>query len=63
MKLIKKLSLIILISLNYCITASAADNLFEQAKKKFRKKIMKNQNFYFKEILYLIQKMLIPIFI
>ena len=38
MKLIKKFILIILIGLNYCITASAADNLFEQAKKKFEKK-------------------------
>ena len=35
MKLIKRFILIILISLSYCITASAADNLFEQAKIKF----------------------------
>ena len=63
MKLIKKLSLIILISLNYCITASAADNLFEQAKKNLKKKIMKNRNFCFKEILYITQKMQNLIFI
>ena len=47
MKLIKKLSLIILISLNYCITASAADNLFEQAKKKFEKKDYEKSKFLF----------------
>ena len=58
MKLIKKLILIIFISINYCITASAADNLFEKAKKNLKKKIMKNRSFYFKETLYLIQKML-----
>jgi len=34
MKLINKLILIIFISINYCISASAADNLFEKAKKK-----------------------------
>ena len=58
MKLINKLILIIFISINYCITASAADNLFEEAKKKFEKKIMKSLSFYFKETLYLTQKML-----
>ena len=58
MKLINKLILIIFISINYCITASAADNLFEKAKKNLKKKIMKSRSFYFKETLYLIQKML-----
>ena len=38
MKLINKLILIIFISINYCISASAADNIFENAKKKFEKK-------------------------
>ena len=47
MKLIKKFILIILISLNYCITASAADNLFEQAKKKFEKKDYEKSKFLF----------------
>ena len=47
MKLIKKFILIILISLSYCITASAADNLFEQAKKKFEKKDYEKSKFLF----------------
>ena len=47
MKLIKKFILIILISLNYYITASAADNLFEQAKKKFEKKDYEKSKFLF----------------
>ena len=47
MKLIKKFILIILIGLNYCITASAADNLFEQAKKKFEKKDYEKSKFLF----------------
>ena len=63
MKLINKLILIIFISMNYCITVSAADNLFEKAKKKFEKKDYKSQSFYFKETLYLIQKMLSLTFI
>ena len=47
MKLTKKFILIILIGLNYCITASAADNLFEQAKKKFEKKDYEKSKFLF----------------
>ena len=47
MKLIKKFILIILISLSYCITASAADNLFELAKKKFEKKDYEKSKFLF----------------
>jgi len=47
MKLIKKLTLIILISLNYFITVSAADNLFEKAKKKFEKKDYEKSKFLF----------------
>ena len=47
MKLIKKFILIILIGLNYCITASAADNLFEQAKKKFEKRDYEKSKFLF----------------
>ena len=47
MKLINKLILIVLISLNYCITASAVDNLFEQAKKKFEKKDYEKSKFLF----------------
>ena len=47
MKLIKKFILIILIGLNYCITASATDNLFEQAKKKFEKKDYEKSKFLF----------------
>ena len=47
MKLIKKFTLIILISLNYFITVSAADNLFEDAKKKFEKKDYEKSKFLF----------------
>ena len=47
MKLINKLILIIFISINYCITASAADNLFEKAKKKFKKKDYEKSKFLF----------------
>ena len=47
MKLINKLILIIFISMNYCITASAADNLFEKAKKKFEKKDYEKSKFLF----------------
>ena len=47
MKLINKLILIIFISINYCITASAADNLFEKAKKKFEKKDYERSKFLF----------------
>ena len=47
MKLMKKFILIILISLSYCITTSAADNLFEQAKKKFEKKDYEKSKFLF----------------
>ena len=47
MKLINKLILIIFISINYCITASAADNLFEKAKKKFEKKDYEESKFLF----------------
>ena len=47
MKLINKLILIIFISINYCISASAADNLFEKAKKKFEKKDYEKSKFLF----------------
>ena len=47
MKLIKKFTLIILISLNNFITVSAADNLFEEAKKKFEKKDYEKSKFLF----------------
>ena len=47
MKLINKLILIIFISINYCISASAADNLFEKAKKKFEKKDYEESKFLF----------------
>ncbi len=47
MKLIKKFTLIILISLNYFITVSAAENLFEEAKKKFEKKDYEKSKFLF----------------
>mgnify|MGYP003324536795 FL=1 len=47
MKLIKKFTLIILISLNYFITVSAADKLFEEAKKKFEKKDYEKSKFLF----------------
>ena len=47
MKFIKKFTLIILISLNYFITVSAADNLFEEAKKKFEKKDYEKSKFLF----------------
>ena len=47
MKLIKKFTLIILITLNYFITVSAADNLFEKAKKKFEKKDYEKSKFLF----------------
>ena len=47
MKLINKFVLIIFISITYCITASAADNLFEKAKKKFEKKDYEKSKFLF----------------
>ena len=47
MKLINKFILIIFISLNYSIIASAADNLFEKAKKKFEKKDYERSKFLF----------------
>ena len=47
MKLINKFILIIFIGLNYFITASAADNLFEKAKKKFEKKDYEKSKFLF----------------
>ena len=47
MKLIKKFTLIILITLNYFITVSAADDLFEKAKKKFEKKDYEKSKFLF----------------
>ena len=47
MKLINKFILIIFISTNYFITASAADNLFEKAKKKFEKKDYEKSKFLF----------------
>ena len=47
MKLINKLILIIFISMNYFITVSAADNLFEKAKKKFEKKDYEKSKFLF----------------
>ena len=47
MKLVKKFVLIIFISLNYFIAASAADNLFEKAKKKFEKKDYEKSKFLF----------------
>ena len=47
MKLINKFILIIFIIINYCISASAADNLFEKAKKKFEKKDYENSKFLF----------------
>ena len=47
MKLINKFILIFFISLNYFITASAADNLFEKAKKKFEKKDYEKSKFLF----------------
>ena len=47
MKFLKKYILIIFISLTYCITANAADNLFEEAKKKFDKKDYEKSKFLF----------------
>ena len=47
MKLLKKFILIIFINLTYCITANAADNLFEEAKKKFDKKDYEKSKFLF----------------
>ena len=47
MKFLKKFILIIFISLTYCITANAADNLFEEAKKKFDKKDYEKSKFLF----------------
>ena len=47
MKLINKFILIIFISINYCIAVSAADNLFEKAKKKFEKKDYGKSKFLF----------------
>ena len=47
MKLINKFILIIFISINFCISASAADNLFEKAKKKFEKKDYEKSKFLF----------------
>ena len=47
MKFLKKFILIIFISLTYCITVNAADNLFEEAKKKFDKKDYEKSKFLF----------------
>mgnify|MGYP001305051787 CR=1 FL=1 len=47
MKFLKKFILIIFIGLTYCITANAADNLFEEAKKKFDKKDYEKSKFLF----------------
>ena len=47
MKFLKKFILRIFISLTYCITANAADNLFEEAKKKFDKKDYEKSKFLF----------------
>ena len=47
MKLINKLILIIFISVNYCISANASDNLLEKAKKKFEKKDYEKSKFLF----------------
>ena len=47
MKFLKKFILIIFICLTYCITANAADNLFEEAKKKFDKKDYEKSKFLF----------------
>ena len=47
MKLINKLIIIILFILNYCITASSADDFFENAKKKFEKKDYDKSKFLF----------------
>ena len=47
MKLINKLILIIFISINYCISANASDNLLEKAKKKFEKKDYEKSKFLF----------------
>ena len=47
MKFVNKIILIVFISLNYCITASGADDLFEQAKKKFEKKDYEKSKFLF----------------
>ena len=53
MKFFKKFILIIFISLTYCITANAADNLFEEAKKKFDKKDYEKSKFlYQRNIVY-----------
>ena len=41
----------------------ANDDFFEEAEKKFNEKKLKIQNFYFKEVLSLIQKMLKHIYI
>ena len=63
MKMLKKFTLIIFISLINFTNTNASENLFEKAKKILKKKIMINRNFYFKETLYLTQKMLNLIFI
>ena len=47
MKFVNKIILIVFISLNYCITASGADDLFKQAKKKFEKKDYEKSKFLF----------------
>ena len=47
MKLVNKLIIIILFILNYCITASSADDFFENAKKKFEKKDYEKSKFLF----------------
>ncbi len=63
MTILKKVTSTLCLILIICTNLKAAENLFEEAKKNLKKKNMTNQNFYFKEILFLIQKTQSRIFI
>ena len=47
---VKRIIFVIFFNLVFLNSVFGAENFFEEAKKNLRKKIMKNQNFYFKEI-------------
>ena len=49
--------LFMIVTVFFISNHSLSENFFDEAKQKFDKKIMKTPNFYFKEILFIIQKM------
>ena len=53
---IAKLITVLFIVLNLMNSVLAQDTFFDEGKKNIMKRNIKNQNFYFKEVLYLILK-------